>query len=424
MNILMMTNTYLPFIGGVERSVELFAHEYKNLGHKVLIVAPTYENISESEIDIIRVPALQKFNGTDFSVQLPIPGVLNAALREFKPDIVHSHHPFMIGDSALRVAAEYKIPIVYTFHTYYESYTHYVPGDSPALKRFVAALVTGYANLCDHVFAPSTGVALELKKRGVETLIDVVPTGIEIEKFSKGNGKLLRQKLGIDENAYVLGFVSRIAPEKNIVFLANVVYKFMLKYQSAHFLMAGIGPSAKDICKIFDHESLLNRFHYLGLITGQDLIDAYHSMNVFVFASKTETQGLVVTEAMAAGLPVVALNASGVSDVVQDFHNGRLLVDENEDSYIASLEWCIGLNDRQMKKIQQHASITAASFSKEECAQKALLIYSDLLSKEYFDKNHSDSAWSKAVRMVKAEFDLLKNVTKATGAAIIDENNR
>jgi glycosyltransferase involved in cell wall biosynthesis len=421
MNILMMTNTYLPFIGGVERSVELFAHEYKKFGHNVLIVAPTYENMQEPEFDIIRVPALQKFNGTDFSLQLPIPGVLNAALKEFKPDIVHSHHPFMIGDSALRVAAQFKIPIVYTFHTYYESYTHYVPGDSPALKRFVTALVTGYANLCDYVFAPSTGVALELKKRGVETLIDVVPTGIELDKFSKGNGELFRRKLGIDDNAFVLGFVSRIAPEKNISFLANVICKFMNKNPTVHFLMAGIGPSTVDICKIFEHESLVNRFHYLGLITGQELIDAYHSMNVFVFASKTETQGLVVTEAMAAGLPVVAVNGSGITDVVQDFYNGRLLGDENEESYLASLEWCIRLKDRQIKKLQQHATITAASFAKEKCAEKALSIYSALLSKEYFDKNHSDSAWAKAVRMVKAELDLLKNVTKATGAAIIDE---
>lgn len=421
MNILMMTNTYLPFIGGVERSVALFAHEYKKLGHNVLIVAPTYENMQESEFDIIRVPALQKFNGTDFSVQLPIPGVLNNALKEFKPDIVHSHHPFMIGDSALRVAAQFKIPIVYTFHTYYESYTHYVPGDSPALKRFVTALVTGYANLCDHVFAPSTGVALELKKRGIETPIDVVPTGIELEKFSKGNGRLFRQKLGIDENAFVLGFVSRIAPEKNITFLANVICKFMIKYQSVHFLMAGVGPSVNDICKIFDNESFRNRFHYLGLVTGQELVDAYHAMNIFVFASKTETQGLVITEAMAAGLPVVALNASGVTDVVQDFCNGRLLEDENEESYFECLEWCIRLNNSQIKKMQHHANITAASFAKEKCAQKALSIYTALLSKEYFDKNHTDSAWAKAVRMVKAELDLLKNVTKATGAAIIEE---
>ena len=208
MNILMMTNTYLPFIGGVERSVQTFSEEYRKRGHKVVIVAPDFENNPENEIDVIRVPAIQHFNGTDFSVQLPIPGVLNAALKDYKPDLVHSHHPFMIGDSALRAAAQFQVPIVFTFHTFFESYTHYVPGDSQALKRFVAVLATGYANLCNSVFAPSNYVAEELRRRGVVTPINVVPTGISLEDFSNGDGRSFRKENEIPEDAFVVGFVS------------------------------------------------------------------------------------------------------------------------------------------------------------------------------------------------------------------------
>lgn len=418
MNILMMTNTYLPFIGGVERSVELFTSEYRRLGHNVLIVAPTFENSDLNETDIIRVPAIQKFNGTDFSIQLPIPGLLNTKLNEFQPEIVHSHHPFMIGDSALRVAAQFRIPIVYTFHTYYESYTHYVPGDCQALKRFVTALATGYANLCDHVFAPSTSVVFELKKRGVETRIDVVPTGIEIDKFAKGDKRQFRNKNNIPQNAFVLGFVSRIAPEKNITFLATTITKFMIENESAHFLMAGIGESANDICQVFEKASLLNRFHYVGLIIGQELVDAYHSMDIFVFASRTETQGLVVAEAMAAGLPVIAVDGPGIGDVVEDFVNGRLLMVDDAGLYCEAIEWYMKLSEQKIKKMKKSALLTALNFSKETCAEKALSIYTFLLSQKYQEKNHTDSTWAKAGRLIKAEFELLKNMTKATGAAM------
>jgi 1,2-diacylglycerol 3-alpha-glucosyltransferase len=423
MNILMMTNTYLPYIGGVERSVELFASEYRRCGHKVLIVAPTYRDINVDETNVIRVPSLQKFNGTDFSLQLPIPGFLTSALKAFQPEIVHSHHPFMIGDSALRIAAQFRIPIVYTFHTYYESYTHYVPGDSAALKRFVIALATGYANLCDHVFAPSNCVALDLKKRGVETFIDVVPTGIEIKNFSKGDRKRFRLLFKIPHDAFVIGFVSRIAPEKNMAFLAKAVGEFLSLYHSVHFLMIGIGPSADEICNYFISQSLEERFHFAGVLTAQELIDAYHSMDVFVFASKTETQGLVLTEAMASGLPVVALDGPAINEVVKDCVNGRLIFEESINEFCNALEWCLHLKQNQLKKIQKQAVLSVEAFSKEVCAKKALSIYESLMSSDCKERDQNDNSWAKAIRLIKAEFDLIKNVTKATGAAINDTKN-
>src|SRR5262245_52913321 len=118
-NILMMTNTYKPLVGGLEKSVESFAHEFRALGHRVIIVVPEYQGMP-TEDDLIRIPAVQHFNGSDFSVQLPIPGVLFEALGNFRPDIVHSHHPFFIGDTALRVASRYNAPLVFTHHTLYE----------------------------------------------------------------------------------------------------------------------------------------------------------------------------------------------------------------------------------------------------------------------------------------------------------------
>lgn len=418
MNILMMTNTYLPFVGGVERSVETFTGEYRRMGHRVIIVAPTFENEPDDEYDVIRVPALQHFNGTDFSVQLPVPGVLSAALRDFKPDIVHSHHPFMIGDSALRIAAQFSVPLVYTFHTFYERYTHYVPGDSKALKRFVVALSSGYANLCDRVFAPSFSVASELRRRGVRSPVDVVPTGIDVERFNSGERERFREELGIERGCFVLGFVSRIAPEKNMEFLVSAVKRYLERNDSVCFLLVGSGPSQDRVISEFEEERFRGRFFFTGTLVGKQLVNAYHAMDTFVFASRTETQGLVVMEAMAAGIPVVAVNGPGIGEVVRDYKNGRLIEEEDIEKFCAGIDWVRELGRGRLREVKECARKTAFQFSREECSRRALSIYESLLPGGRSRTDHSDSAWARACRRLKAEFELLKNMTRATGAAM------
>ncbi|MDP2105797.1 MAG: glycosyltransferase, partial [Desulfobulbaceae bacterium] len=137
MNILMMTNTFTPHVGGVARSIESFTAAYRSKGHQVMVVAPTFENMPADENNVIRIPAIQRFNGSDFSVILPTPGFLSDAIINFQPDIVHVHHPFLIGDTALRIAKQHELPLVFTHHTMYEQYTHYVPGNSTAMKKFI-----------------------------------------------------------------------------------------------------------------------------------------------------------------------------------------------------------------------------------------------------------------------------------------------
>jgi len=138
MNILMLTNSFTPHVGGVARSVEQFASEFRNLGYRVVIVAPIFEGMPKDEDDVIRLPALQRFNGSDFSVPLPIPGRLRKILEDIRFDVVHSHHPFLLGDTALRIATTRNIPLIFTHHTLYDQYTHYIPGDSPRMKRFIS----------------------------------------------------------------------------------------------------------------------------------------------------------------------------------------------------------------------------------------------------------------------------------------------
>nr|WP_218280103.1 glycosyltransferase [Verrucomicrobium spinosum] len=146
---------------------------------------------------------------------------LNERLDSFQADIIHAHHPFLLGATALRVGASKNVPVVFTHHTRYEDYTHYVPFDSPAFREVAVNLSTQFANLCDGVIAPSESIATMIKERGVESPVKVVPTGIDIKAFSSGDGRGMRKKLKIPDDAFVVGHLGRLAAEKNLEYLAG-----------------------------------------------------------------------------------------------------------------------------------------------------------------------------------------------------------
>ena len=422
----MMTNTFTPHVGGVARSVQSFTNEYRKRGHRVLVVAPEFEGTPENELDVVRMPAIQNFNGSDFSVALPVPGPLFSALDRFKPDIIHSHHPFLIGATAVRLAYTHEVPLVFTHHTMYEQYTHYVPGDSQALKRFVIGLSTSYANLCDQVFAPSESIAGVIRQRGVTVPIAVIPTGVHTELFIRGDGAGFRRAMNIPGQALVIGHLGRLAPEKNLEFLAHAVAEFLKAHNQAHFLVAGVGPSREEMRQIFDRQGVSSRVHFIGVLQHRELADALHAMDVFVFTSKSETQGMVLTEAMAAGLPVIALDAPGVREVVEDGKNGRLLKSEDIALYVAALHWFFSLSEEQLRQLKQSAIDTSQKFSIERTADRALALYEKLIHQEFVDRDEEYHIWKSARGLVRFEWEVLKGAVEAAGAAlkIYDQSNK
>lgn len=418
MNILIFTNTFTPHVGGVARSVEAFTAEYRARGHRVLIVAPEFPELPDNEVDVLRIPALQNFNASDFSVALPLFADLSEVLDAFQPDIVHSQHPFLLGMTALRIARNRQLPLVFTHHTLYEQYTHYVPGDSPALKRFAIELATRYANLCDQVFAPSESIQRLLQERGVVTPIRVVPTGVHLESFAQGDGRHVRKQFEIPDDAFVVGHLGRLAPEKNLGFLAHAVADFVSSHPQAHFLVIGSGPSETAMHEIFARAGIAERLHVAGILQQQPLADALHALDVFVFASQSETQGMVLTEAMAAGLPVVALDAPGAREVVKNKRNGRLLLDETAATFSAALHWVAELAPAQLRELKQGALDTAAAFSMPRSTDKALAGYASIKRKLSADARSNEGDSDDVITWLKTEWDILKSVAGASEAAI------
>lgn len=421
MNICMMTNTYLPHVGGVARSVSTFTDEYRKLGHEVLVVAPEFAGkpLSRRAAAIVeRVPAIQQFNGSDFSVKLPLIAA-PPRLDAFPTDIIHAHHPFLLGDTALRIAASKNVPVVFTHHTRYEDYTHYVPFDSPALKDVAVNLPTHFANLCDGVIAPSESIARLIRRRGVEVPVRVVPTGIDVAAFAAGDGARCRRKFKLPADAFVVGHVGRLAPEKNLGYLAEAAVLFLRRNPAARFFVVGGGPAEADLRETFARARLSDQLVLAGPLTGRALADAYNAMDVFAFASLTETQGMVLAEAMAAGRPVVALNASGVREVMRDRKNGHLLEKRAPPARFAARLRALQREPRQLAALGAEARRTAEEFSRERCARRALEFYAEI--RKATRRNRLEigrSPWGTLMERINVEWHLLAEKAHAVMDAV------
>ncbi len=426
MKICMMTNTYLPHVGGVARSVSTFAEEFVRQGHEVLVVAPEFDGkplAAKAEAMVVRVPSLRNFNGSDFSVRLPGGAALSERLEAFQADIIHAHHPFLLGDTALRIAMNKNVPIVFTHHTRYEDYTHYVPF-SDTLKEVAIQVPTHFANLCDGVIAPSESLARTIRRRGVTTPIKVIPTGIDVRAFASADGSRFRKRIGLAEDAPVIGHVGRLALEKNLGFLAEGVALALKAEPRARFLVVGDGPAREEFKAVFAQHGVADRLLLAGKRTGRVLREAYRAMDIFVFASKSETQGMVIAEAMAAGLPVVALNASGVREVVDDGENGFLL---RGNAPAAEFAQAIGrlLGAKTRASFVKAAQATAGRFSREKAAEKTLAFYEETRRATRARRLlHHLSPWSALLQRVGLEWDLLASRTQTVAAAVFGENEK
>ncbi|MCO1335891.1 glycosyltransferase [Microbulbifer sp. OS29] len=414
----MLTNTYLPHVGGVAHSVSAFGDEYRKLGHKVLVIAPEFAQKITGEEHVLRIPAIQNFNGTDFSMALPFSGVLNEALDEFRPDIIHAHHPFLLGLTALRISRERELPLVFTHHTLYEHYTHNLLANSQVLKRFVVEVATRYANKATLVLAPSLSIVKLLRQRGVQTPIAEVPTGVRPEQYIHGCGDKIRRQFGIPPTAFVLGHLGRFGQEKNLIFLCRAVATFLQEQPAAHFILAGSGPMENELQQFFLDRNLISRVHMPGKVIGNARQDIYSAMDTFLFSSTTETQGLVLSEAMASGVPVIALEANGTRDMLRQCLNGRLVAKETLTDFTAAIRWLHELLPIHRRALIAEARSTAKDFSMQSCAQRALDLYLPLVRYSWPLDNSIYARCIRKGKLISTQWEIFEGFTEAAGAAL------
>lgn len=415
----MFTNTYFPHVGGVARSVDTLCEGLRGRGHKVLVIAPTFSGHLHDVPGVLRVPALKHMGNSDYSMPIPLSRPIRDQIDRFAPEIVHSHHPFLLGHTALRIAASYGVPLVYTYHTRYDIYVkQFVDSERlwPDLARNVA---NGYANLADAVIAPSPSMGDLLRRQGVRSPMKVVPTGIDVARFAGGDRGVLRRQLGLTDKDLLIGHLGRLTTEKNLDYLFAAAVRFLEDNPLAHFVFAGEGPMRQQMAQRLAKTAVGPRMHFLGAIEGEEVVAFYAGIDVFAFASRSETQGLVVTEAMASGVPVVALDASGVRDALAG-GGGRILPpDAPPETFAAALGAFAFRTAEETRQDCLAAQAAAQPYSIESMVAGVEALYADLAGRARTSDSSERTEWEKILEGLAAEVDMLENLFRAVGITLL-----
>ncbi len=314
MRIAFFCDSYKPYLSGVTNSVELLATELRNLGNRVYIFAPRYPKHVDTDPDIIRFPSLPT-GYPGFRLALPYVN------RVPEVDMIHSHSPFQAGLLARYLANKRRLPFIYTFHTLFTRYIHYARFfPEPLSKLSLIGYAQRFCRRCDLIIAPSEMSRRVLRAWKIQAPTEVVPTGVDLARINeipKDARERIRKKLNIPGDAFVLLYVGRLAKEKNISFLIKAFRA--LKEKKAYLVLVGSGPLESELKRALPDNVIL-----AGEAGYPEVLSYYLIGDLFVFASLTETQGLVLAEAKAAGLPTVAVFAGGLVDTVRSGIDGYI----------------------------------------------------------------------------------------------------
>jgi glycosyltransferase involved in cell wall biosynthesis len=319
MRVLMVSDVYFPRINGVSSSIETFKNTLHECDIDVKIIVPRYSDEAE-ETGVIRIKSGRlPFDPEDRRLSWR---AMRKAAREYarESDLIHIHTPFIAHYAGLRAAREQQLPVLATYHTLFAEYLqHYLPLLPQRYLRFLAHRFSRrQCNALDAVLVPSGAMLEQLKQYGVCAPMHVLPTGIPLEQFARGNRQAFRHRLGISGERPVALFVGRVAHEKNIGFLLRMWALALQKNPEILLLLAGDGPAMPDLKEEARRLGIEHAVRFLGYLDRKtELLDCYAAADVFVFSSLTETQGMVLPEAMAAGLPVIALAMLGTLDLLE-----------------------------------------------------------------------------------------------------------
>jgi glycosyltransferase involved in cell wall biosynthesis len=332
LHVAFFTNAYRPIVNGVVRSVSSFRETISKQGHNVFIFAQAASDYQDQEPFIFRYPSLPLPIAVDVPAAIPVSPFVDQLLPALKLDVIHAHHPILLGQTAARKAADLGLPLVFTFHTKYWEYTHYVPFPLESIQEFLKNAVHNwlqdYMRKCQRIIIPSESLKDTLVRNyGLESGYSVIPTGIDISPFLDADGQGLRARHGWQDDEVIVS-VGRLASEKNWGTLIQAVARVMEHRPRLRLLLIGDGPERQALEQQAGELGIGDKVIFMGQLEF-DRIPAYlKAGDLFCFSSVTETQGLVTIEALAAGLPVVAVNGSGTRDIVDDGKEGILVPDD------------------------------------------------------------------------------------------------
>lgn len=376
MHIAYFTNYYHPVVNGVVRSVASFRTTLMKQGHNVFVFAQSDDSYKDNEPFIFRYPSLPLPLG-EISTAIPVSPFVDQLLPMLKLDVIHTHHPILLGQTAARKAAELDLPLVFTFHTQYWEYTHYIPFPQEAIQEFLKSAVhrwlIEFMQKCQHIIIPSDSLKdILVRDYGLHERFSVIPTGTDLAPYLSVDGKDLRNEQGWKEETILIS-VGRLAAEKNWDTLLRAFAKVQAEHTNARLVLIGDGNARQGLEALAAELGVADRVTFTGSLPFEEVPRYLKAADVFAFASITETQGLVTIEAMAAGLPIVAVDGPGTRDIVEHGKQGFLV--ENDPNALAE-----GLNQllsdsKKMKRFSSNALKKSKTLDVNELGKQLIGVY-------------------------------------------------
>jgi 1,2-diacylglycerol 3-alpha-glucosyltransferase len=377
MRVLMFSNTYQPSTSGVVTSITLFRQGLMAANHEVHLIVPQYEGYEDKDPYIFRFPALDLTDRIDISLVLPFQPLMEPTVRGIMPDIIHSQHPVWMGDLAIAFAHELRIPLVFTFHTRYDEYAQsYVPIVAELASKVAEEVVKRYMRQCTHIVAPTPAIRdLILREYPIKTPVSVVPSPVDLTCYQDIDANRIREGFGLDKYELLL-YMGRLAKEKGLDFLIRSFAKIVAERPQTRLMLVGDGPYRRGLENLVRSLGLFNKVIFTGLVQHEEIPDYASAADLFVFSSVTDTQGLVLVEAMAAGVPVVAVEAPGPIDVLAE--GGGILVPAKEEAFVQAVLSLLE-DERYRQEMGEEALRITQRFSVSVTTQKMLTVYEEAM---------------------------------------------
>ncbi len=379
MRVAIFTNNYLPMRGGVTTAVETLQRGLEALGHHAWVFAPRFSNGAADPPFVFRYPSVPAPTYPDFPLAVPFSTRLARIVRDLGIDIFHAQHPFLLGGTARRLARRLGRPLVFTYHTRYEKYAHYVPLRQDWVRALAIRWSCTFADTADLVIAPSAKICDTLSERGVRAPVAVVPTGIEVDRFTPGDRRASRAALGLPAEDPVLLYVGRLDREKSVERLLTAFEQVAVVLPTARFVLVGQGTQGGRLREQAKRSTAGDRIDFRGVRPREELPPYYQAADLFLFASETETQGLVLAEAAASGLPAVAVSASGVDEVVANGETGILVKAEARELAEAAIALLLD-PERRRGMAESARRLAEREFSTRRQTGRVVALYESLLT--------------------------------------------
>jgi 1,2-diacylglycerol 3-alpha-glucosyltransferase len=396
MRVLLTSETYLPYLSGVTVSVDALARGLGARGHDVLVLAPRPEESGRPEAvgspgpepEYAWLPSylLPRIVPPGYRMPIPLPWTDAVAdARRFAPEVVHAHSPFVTGLLARRLARGAGAPLVFTHHARFADYGHYLGPLAGPGAALADAYLARFWTACSAVIAPSTDLAAEISARiraPGRDRVHVIPTGIDVAAIGALPGVDPRPPAGWDADAIVVATLGRLAPEKSPMVILEAVAVAAVRVPALRLFVIGGGPSERELRERASRPDLAGRVHFTGGLPRTDALARLAGADLFVFASRTETQGIVLAEALAAGLTAVAVDGPGVRDSVRDGLDGIVVAAAPAESRAGRLADAIvelALDEPRRVEMAARARDDAARFAVEGRVAETEAVYRSLL---------------------------------------------